>query len=144
MDRRRGQDQVAVDAVASKIMGFDPMSIRYIALAHEAGLGVGRTEDIEIAGDAEVAGENWHFQVGRCFHQFAAWVTWFGPTRFLQDVFTRPPVLYLGNFYSYFYHDVLHWRLNKRRVYERWLAETDWGRLFQEYLAKNHAPEEEP
>jgi len=36
-------DQVAIDAVAAKMMGFDPMSIRYIALAHEQGLGVGDT-----------------------------------------------------------------------------------------------------
>jgi uncharacterized protein (DUF362 family) len=35
-------DQVAIDAVASKMMGFDPMSIKYIALAHESGLGVGQ------------------------------------------------------------------------------------------------------
>ncbi|HOG48048.1 MAG TPA: DUF362 domain-containing protein, partial [Anaerolineae bacterium] len=27
-------DQVAIDAVAAKLMGFDPLSIRYIALAH--------------------------------------------------------------------------------------------------------------
>ena len=34
-------DQVAIDAVAAKMMGFDPLSIRYIRLAHEAGLGCG-------------------------------------------------------------------------------------------------------
>jgi uncharacterized protein (DUF362 family) len=126
-------DQVAIDAVAARLMGFDPMAIRYIALAHEAGLGVGRPEEIEIVGDPELASENWHFEVGLCFHQFAAWVTWFGPTRFLQDVLTRPPLLYLGNFYSSFYHDVLHWRLRERRVYERWLVDSPWGRLFADY-----------
>jgi uncharacterized protein (DUF362 family) len=126
-------DQVAIDAVAAKIMGFDPMAIRYIALAHEAGLGVGRPEEIEIVGDVDAARENWNFKVGLCFHQFAAWITWFGPTRFLQDLLTRPPLLYLGNFYSYFYHDVLHWRLNEHRVYERWLEESPWGRMFGSY-----------
>ena len=30
-------DQVAIDAVAAKMMGFDPLSIHYIALAHEDG-----------------------------------------------------------------------------------------------------------
>ena len=29
-------DQVAIDAVAAKLMGFDPMSIKYIRLAHDA------------------------------------------------------------------------------------------------------------
>jgi uncharacterized protein (DUF362 family) len=126
-------DQVAIDAVAAKIMGFDPMAIRYIALADEAGLGVGRTDEIEIVGDANAARENWHFKIGLCFHQFAAWVTWFGPTRFLQGWLTRPPLLYLGNFYSSFYHDVLHWRLKDHRVYERWLKESEWGQLFEHY-----------
>jgi uncharacterized protein (DUF362 family) len=128
-----GADQVAIDAVAAKLMGFDPMAIRYLSLAHEAGLGVARPEEIEIVGDVDAARESWHFQVGRCFHQFAAWVTWFGPTRFLQDVLTRPPILYLGNFYSYFYHDVLHWQLKEKHVFERWRAENEWGRLFAEY-----------
>ncbi|MBN2370233.1 MAG: DUF362 domain-containing protein [Vicinamibacteria bacterium] len=127
------EDQVAVDAVAAKIMGFDPMSMRYIALAHDAGLGVGRPDEIEIVGDVDAAKENWRFEVGRCFHQFAAWITWFGPTRFLSEVLTRPPILYLGNFYSYFYHDVLHWRFKERRIYERWLADSEWGRLFRDY-----------
>ena len=45
-------DQVAIDAVAAKMMGFDPMSLEYIRLAHEDGLGVGDPRDIEIVGDA--------------------------------------------------------------------------------------------
>jgi uncharacterized protein (DUF362 family) len=132
-----GRDQVAIDAVAAKLMGFDPLGIRYIALAHEAGLGVGRPDEIEIVGDVEAAREDWRFEVGLCFHQFAAWITWFGPTRFLQDLLTRPPILYLGNFYSYFYHDVLHWRLRERHVYERWLRESPWGALFRDYAQRS-------
>jgi len=31
-------DQTAIDAVASKLMGFDPLTIPYIKLAHENGL----------------------------------------------------------------------------------------------------------
>jgi uncharacterized protein (DUF362 family) len=127
------QDQVAIDAVAAKLMGFDPMAIRYLALADEAGLGVGRPEDIEIVGDVDAARESWNFRIGLCFHQFAAWVTWFGPTRFLQGLLTRPPLLYLGNFYSFFYHDVVHWRLQERHVYERWLTDSRWGQMFRSY-----------
>lgn len=128
-----GADQVAVDAVASKMMGFDPMAIKYIALADQAGLGVGRPAEIEIVGDADAAAENWHFEVGRCFHQFAAWVAWFGPTKVLKNVLTRPPILYLANFYSSFYHDVIHWRFQEHKIYDRWLEESEWGRLFQRY-----------
>src|SRR6267142_58528 len=32
-------DQVAIDAMAAKLMGFDPMSIKFIRMAHDLGLG---------------------------------------------------------------------------------------------------------
>ena len=51
-------DQVAIDAVAAKLMGFDPMEIRYIRLAHDMGLGCGDPGRIEIAGDGTVVEEN--------------------------------------------------------------------------------------
>ena len=54
-------DQVAIDAVAAKLMGMDPMSIKYIRMAHDLGLGCGDPRDIEIVGDLEAAKENWHF-----------------------------------------------------------------------------------
>ena len=88
-------DQVAIDAVAAKLMGFDPMSIKYIRLAHEAGLGVGRPEEIEIVGDLDATQRKLGLPGRPVFHQMAGWVTWFGPTRFLQKLMTRPPILYL-------------------------------------------------
>jgi len=130
------RDKVAIDAVASKMMGFDPMAIPYIRLAHEAGLGIGRPEEIEIVGDPSAAAENCGFNVGASFHRFAGWVTWFGPTRVLQKLLTRPPILYLGNFYSFFYHDVIHWPLKEGRIYKKWLTDSEWGRLFQAYRDK--------
>ena len=39
-------DSVAIDAVAAKMMGFDPMEIEYIRIAHEEGLGVGQVEKL--------------------------------------------------------------------------------------------------
>ena len=54
-------DQVAIDAVAAKLMGMDPMSIKYIRMAHDLGLGCGDPRDIEIVGDLEAAKENWQF-----------------------------------------------------------------------------------
>ena len=54
-------DQVAIDAVAAKMMGFDPLSIKYIRMAHDLGLGCGDPSQIEIAGDLCAAEENWDF-----------------------------------------------------------------------------------
>ncbi len=131
-----GADQVAIDAVAAKLMGFDPMRIKYIRLAHESGLGIGRPEEIEIVGDESLAQRSWDFRIGRSFHRLAGWITWFGPTRIFQKFLTRPPLLYLLTLYSYIYHDVVHWPLREKRVARRWLAESPWGRLFQEYREK--------
>jgi uncharacterized protein (DUF362 family) len=137
-------DQVAIDAIAAKVMGFDPMSIRYIRLAHEAGLGVGDPRDIEIVGDVEAAKQSWGFRVGTSFHAFAGWVTWFGPTRFLQKALTEPPILHLARFYSYFYHDVIHWPLVESRIYEKWLAGSQWGQLFRDYQARGAMRSDSP
>src|SRR4029077_8089281 len=56
-------DQVAIDAVSAKLMGFDPMTIEYIKVAHDDGLGIGDPRDIDIVGD-DVQSENWGFYVG--------------------------------------------------------------------------------
>ena len=48
-------DQVAIDAVAAKLMGIDPMSIKFIRLAHDLGLGCGDPREIEIVGDQTAA-----------------------------------------------------------------------------------------
>ncbi|NOR21193.1 MAG: DUF362 domain-containing protein [Candidatus Aminicenantes bacterium] len=45
------QDSVAVDAVASKIVGFNPMNIFTTQNAHERGVGKGEIEKIEISGE---------------------------------------------------------------------------------------------
>ncbi|MFQ6082226.1 MAG: DUF362 domain-containing protein [Candidatus Aminicenantia bacterium] len=45
------QDAVALDAVATKIVGYDPMDIYTTFYAHERGLGMGKTENIEIVGE---------------------------------------------------------------------------------------------
>jgi uncharacterized protein (DUF362 family) len=46
-----GTDPVAVDAIGAAAMGFDPMRIGYLRLAHEAGLGIADPERIEVLGD---------------------------------------------------------------------------------------------
>jgi uncharacterized protein (DUF362 family) len=125
-------DQVAIDAVAAKLMGFDPLSIKYIRLAHERGLGVGDVRDIELVGD-DVSGESWGFEVGYNFHRFLAWMAWFGPTRVFQKLVLRTPLVAVPTFMSEFNHDYVHWPLKEKHVYKKWRANTTWGQLFQQY-----------
>jgi uncharacterized protein (DUF362 family) len=130
-------DQVAIDAVAAKLMGFDPLSIDYIRLAHERGLGVGDPREVEIVGD-DVAGESWGFEVGSNFHGFLAWLAWFGPTKFLQGLVCRTPLVIFPNFMSFLNHDVLHWPFREKYIYQDWRANTSWGQLFQRYQQEGH------
>ena len=127
-------DQVAIDAVAARLMGFDPMRIDYIRLAHEQGLGVGDVRSIDIVGDTDVAEENWQFEVGQSFHLFLAWLSWYGPTKVLQKLIFRTPVVHIPIFVSEFNHDYIWWPLKGKRIYEQWRATTAWGQLFQRYL----------
>ena len=136
-------DQVAIDAVAARLMGFDPLAIGYIRLAHERGLGVGDTREIELVGD-DVSGENWHFEVGRSFHKFLGWLSWFGPTRVLQRLLFRTWIVYIPIFVSEFNHDCVQWPLKEKGVYRRWRRESPWGRLFVEYERKGHLAPEQP
>jgi uncharacterized protein (DUF362 family) len=126
-------DQVAIDAVAAKMMGFDPMSIKYMALGQELGLGVADPRDIEIVGD-DISGQNWGFQVGGHLHSFLGWMTWYGPTKFLQKIVTRPPLVAIPIMFSEVFHDYYHWPLKERKIYERWLKDNQWGHLFQKYI----------
>lgn len=131
-------DQVAIDAVASKLMGFDPLSLQYIKLAHDAHLGVGDPRAIEVVGDIEVTNQNWHFQVGRTFHSVLAWFAWYGPTRRLQRLIFHSPLAALTYPFSEIYHDYYRWPTKERHVFERWRKESPWGRLFDEYKRRGH------
>jgi len=126
-------DQVAIDAVAARMMGFDPLEIGYIRMAHEQGLGVGDPREIEIVGDADAAAENWHFHVGVNLHRVLGWLSWYGPTRILQRVLFHTPLVHATSFVSEVYHDYFRWPLFERRTYERWRAENPWGQLFARY-----------
>ncbi len=126
-------DQVAIDAVAAKLMGFDPLTIPYIRLAHEAGLGVGDPREIDLVGDTDLANESWDFKVGDNGASRVGDIVWFGALKPVQNVLMRTPLVNLFILGSEVYHDYYRWPARDRRVFEGWLANTPWGQLFQEY-----------
>ncbi len=125
-------DCVAIDAVASKMMGFDPMDIPYIRLAHESGLGVGRVEEIEVVGE-DISHVNFGFSVGDNLASRVGDALWFSPLKIFQRLFFRTPLVYLFVFGSFLYHDYLWWPIKGRRIQKELLLNTKWGRLFQNY-----------
>lgn len=130
-------DQVAIDAVAAKLMGFDPLSIKYIRLAHEQGLGVGDPREIELVGD-DVSGERWGFKVGHNSHSFLAWLAWYGPTRVLQKLVLRTPLVAVPTLIGEIEQDYLYWPLKYKNIARQWRGSTTWGALFQSYQRQGH------
>lgn len=51
-------DLVALDAVGARLQGINPMSLDFIRLAHEKGIGAGDLRDIEIVG-YDLAAQEW-------------------------------------------------------------------------------------
>lgn len=125
-------DQVAIDAVAAKMMGFDPLSIEYISVAHADKLGVGDVRDIEIVG-ADISNESWGFQVGDNGASMVGDLMWFGPLKSMQKLFFHTPIVNFFIFGSEAYHDYYRWPLKDRKIFEQWRRETHWGELFRKY-----------
>jgi uncharacterized protein (DUF362 family) len=126
-------DQVAIDAVAARMMGFDPLSIEYIRVAHEDRLGVGDPRDIELVGDADLANESWGFQVGDNLASLGGDLFWFSPLKVFQKLLFHTPMVHLFVFASEAYHDYYRWPMKDRRTFERWKKGTAWGNLFEQY-----------
>jgi uncharacterized protein (DUF362 family) len=126
-------DQVAIDAISAKLMGMDPLSIKFIRLAHERGLGCGDPRDIEIAGDEDAGAENWHFVgpfkkmtfASRMQHQI-----YWGPLRTPIEWSLKTVLAPWAYAASVVYHDSFWYPLKAKALMREVLA-SPWGRLFR-------------
>ena len=125
-------DQVAIDAVSARIMGFDPMEIPFIRLAHEHGLGRGRTEEIEIAGE-DISEVNWRFRAAEnTFASRGQKLIYWGPLKPLENILLRSPITPWAYAASNLYHNG-YWIKTVGAKRAREAMKTEWGRLFQSY-----------
>jgi hypothetical protein len=126
-------DQVAIDAISAKLMGMDPLSIKFIRLAHERGLGCGDPRDIEIVGDEDAGAENWHFDgpfkkmtfASRMQHQI-----YWGPLRTPIEWSLKTVLAPWAYAASVVYHDSFWYPLKAKALMRDVLA-SPWGRLFR-------------
>ena len=127
-----GADQVAMDAVAASIMGFDPMSIDFIRLAHEAGLGCGVTDEIDVVGE-DISEISWRFRgTENTLASRGQKLIYWGPLKPLENVLLRSPIAPWSFVASNLYHNQYWLRfIGRRRIREA--MKTPWGKLFQSY-----------
>jgi len=129
-------DSVAVDALAAKIMGFDPLKIDYIKMAHDKGLGMGDVDQLEIVGmdKQEIKNLNLKFQVSK-----SPVIKWDQRLRkktmnikWLHHLLFNSPIFKTFIFASGFYHDHLWYpTTGKKNINE--FKKTEWGHMFDEY-----------
>lgn len=121
-------DCTAIDAVVSRLMGFDPLKIGYIRIAHEQGLGVGDPREIELVGE-DVSNLDLNFTVGHNMASLVGDLFWFSPLKIFQWILFHTPLVYPFIFGSALYHDYIWYPTKGKRLVNKW-HETKWGRLF--------------
>jgi uncharacterized protein (DUF362 family) len=126
-----GADSVAVDAVAARMMGFDPLAIPYLRMCHERGLGCGDPSRIEIAG-ADIAGVDFGFKSRRSFVIWGDQMLRRGFLKFLERPLLHSPLVVWAPFASNLYHDRFWYPLIGRRRIKKFMK-TNWGMLFKKY-----------
>lgn len=125
-------DSVAIDAISAEMMGFDPMEIKFIKIAHDMGLGCGDPDQIEVVGE-DISKVNFKFSTGKSPVIF--WDQMFrkGKLRFLEPLLFHTPLFKLPVFASGFYHDYLWYPTKGKRIVNSFMK-TGWGKLFLEYV----------
>jgi uncharacterized protein (DUF362 family) len=126
-----GADQIAVDAVSAHMMGYDPMKIRFIKLAHDKGLGCGDIDQIDIVGE-DISKINFHFHTEKSPVIFFDQLFRKGAFRSVEPLLFHTGLFQACVFASGFYHDHLWYpTVGKSRI--RRFMRTPWGRLLRTY-----------
>jgi uncharacterized protein (DUF362 family) len=124
-------DSVAIDAIAAKMMGFNPLEIDYLRICNEMKLGNSDLNNIEIVGEG-ISNINFGFRTKRSI------VIWFdqmlrkGMLRTLGKIALHPSFIFWAPMASNIYHDFIWYPLiGKPRISK--FMQTEWGKLFQQY-----------
>lgn len=124
-------DSVAIDAIAAKMMGYNPMDIPYIRMCDEMGLGVGNPLNIEILGE-DISNVNFGFTTKKSIVIWGDQMLRKGVLRFLEKPLLHSPLVAWAPFASNLYHDLFWYpTIGKKRIRE--FMKTEWGELFQKY-----------
>jgi len=122
-------DSVAIDAIAAKMMGYNPMEIPYIRMCDEMGLGAGNPNRIEILGE-NIDDVNFGFTTKRSFVIWGDQMLRKGFLRFFEKPLLHSPLVIWAPFASNLYHDYLWYPTVVRKRIKKFMK-SDWGKLFE-------------
>ena len=124
-------DQVAIDAVAARMMGFDPLTIPYLRMCHERELGTADVAHIRILGE-DISRVNFGFHMRRSVVIWGDQMIRKGPLRPLEKLLLHSPLVVWAPLASHLYHDLVWYPLigqARLRAFRR----TPWGKLWEQY-----------
>jgi uncharacterized protein (DUF362 family) len=124
-------DSVAIDSIAAKMMGFDPMNIPYLRMCHERQLGKADPKEIEIVGE-DIEEVNFNFRVKKSFVIWGDQMLRLGPLSFLEGLFLKSPLVVWAPLASNIYHDIFWYPTIGKRIINEF-KQTEWGKLFEKY-----------
>jgi uncharacterized protein (DUF362 family) len=137
-------DQVAIDAVAARLMGFDPLKdCKFIRMAHDLGLGCGDTREIEIVGDPDLLNHPWNFTGPFKKMTFASSMQhkiYWGPLKKPIEWSLKTWMAPWAYIASVIYHDLYWYPRNSKSKMDECL-QSEWGRLFQNWATARRTPE---
>ncbi len=126
-------DQVAIDAVAAHMMGYDPLKIPFIRIAHDKGLGIGDVEQLDIAGISknQFNAINFRFKTNK-----SPVIFWDQMLRrklkFIEPLLFHTPLFKMCVFGSAFYHDYIWYNVVGRLRINKFMR-SSWGKLWKTY-----------
>lgn len=128
-------DQVAIDAAAAHLMGFDPLNdLKYVRLAHEHGLGCGDVKMLDIRGDGDLMEKPWHFVGPFRKMTFAARMQhkiYWGSLKKILEWSLRTLLAPWSYIASIAYHDFFWYPFHQKRLNRA--LRSRWGRLFRNW-----------
>ena len=124
-------DSVAIDAIAAKMMGFDPLTIKFLYLAQEYGLGTANPRDISIRGE-DINDVNFHFKCKDSLASRGQKAIYWGKLKPLEHVLLRTPIVPWSYITSRLFHDFYWYNVFGKTIARKFLN-TSWGKLFQSY-----------
>jgi uncharacterized protein (DUF362 family) len=124
-------DSVAIDAVSAKMMGFDPLKLKFLYLAQEHGLGTADPQQIQIKG-CDISDTNFHFQMKESLVSRGQKAIYWGKLKPFEYLLLRTPIVPWSFVASRAFHDFYWYNVHGRKIVRKYLA-TEWGQLFDAY-----------
>jgi hypothetical protein len=133
------EDQVAIDAVSAKLMGFDPMKIKYIKMAHDRGLGVGDVDQLDIIGMDRPTFNETSFGFKSKKSLVIKWDQRMRKTTYNHTVLKpfhwfmfKTPFFRFFIAGSFVFHDLIWYPIVGKKIIKKF-NKTNWGELFNNY-----------